>query len=303
MRVGKIILPALFFTLMSNGYIQSNDVKIYYEIVGDTARAPLLLLNGGPGLSHEYLREMRALAPYAQLVFYDQRGTGNSDKADRATYTMDANVEDLENLRRGLGFERVRVLGHSWGGILAQAYILKYPDAVTKLILADTFSSIGDLQATFDRMLAAVPPETRALYEKYERAGLYRDGDTYPPEYQAALEVAYQGIYISIPPPEYLQNSFSRIAYDVYRVMWGDESEFRITGTLKDFDFFPRLHEIRVPTLVLAGAHDMPTPAMTQKMADAIPNARCEIFEQSCHFPFLEEPEKFVRVLAEFFDA
>jgi proline-specific peptidase len=285
---------------MTNGTIQSNDVKIYYEIVGDASHEPLLLLNGGPGFPHEYLQEMRALAPFAQLVFYDQRGTGNSDKANRATYTIDANVEDLENLRRALGFERVRVLAHSWGGILAQAYILKYPNAVTKLILADTFSSIGDLQATFDRMSNAMPPETRALCEEYERAGLYKDGDAYPAEYQAALDIAYEPINISIPSPEYLQNSFARIAYDVYRTMWGEESEFRITGTLKDFDFYPRLHEIRVPTLVIAGASDMPTPAMAQKTVDAIPNAQLEIFEHSRHFPFLEEPEKFVQVVGEF---
>lgn len=288
---------------MPNGYLSSNDVRIYYEIVGDATHEPLILLNGGPGFSHDYLQDLRALVPYAQLIFYDQRGTGKSDKADVSTYTIDSNVEDLENLRRGLGLERVRVLGHSWGGILAQAYILKYPDAVTKLILADTFSSWADLQATFDRMLAAVPLETRAIYEKYERAGLYNNGDAYPPEYQAALDVAYEPIHISIPLPDYLQDSFAKIAYDVYRAMWGEESEFRITGTLKDFDFYPRLREIRVPTLVIAGASDMPTIAMAQKTADALPDARLEIFQHSRHFPFLEEPEKFVRVVSQFLGA
>jgi proline-specific peptidase len=285
----------------TRGYVASDGVKIYYERLG--AGEPLFLLNGGPGFPHEYLQELRALAPYAQLVFYDQRGTGNSDKADRATYTMDANVEDLENLRRALGLERVRVFGHSWGGILAQAYILKYPNAVTKLILADTFSSIADLQATFDRMLAALPPETRAVVAKCEHEGIYAHGDSYPPEYQAALDAAYEPIFISIPPPDYLQNTFARIAYDVYRTMWGEESEFRITGTLKDFDFFPRLHEIRVPTLVIVGASDMPTIAVAQKTVNAIPSARLKVFEHSRHFPFLEEPEKFVRVVSEFLRA
>lgn len=285
---------------MTNGYIQSGGTNIYYEIVGDAAGEPLLLLNGGPGFPHDYLQEMRALAPFAQLIFYDQRGTGKSDKADRATYTIDANVEDLENLRVGLGLERVRILGHSWGGILAQAYSLEFPAAVTKLILADTFSSWADLQATFDRMLASLPQETRAICEQCEREGLYKNGGMYPPEYQTALDVAYEPVHISIPMPEYLQDSFAKIAYDVYRTMWGEESEFRITGTLKDFDFYPRLNEIHAPTLVIAGASDMPTVAMAQKTADAIPNAHLEIFEHSRHFPFLEEPEKFLRVVGEF---
>lgn len=280
---------------METGYIASNDVNLYYEIVGDGA--PLLLLNGGPGMPHDYLQEMSARLPDARLIFYDQRGTGKSDQADPSTYTIDANVEDLENLRRGLNLDRVHMLGHSWGGMLAQAYVLKYPAAITKLILADTFSASADIDATLARMLAAVPPETRATIEKYEAAGIYGAGDEYPAEYQAALDVAYEPVNISIPLPDYLQNSFARIAYPVYKTMWGTESEFRVTGTLKDFDAFPRLHEIKIPTLVIVGGSDMPTIAMAERTAKGLPNARLEVFEHSRHYPFLEEPEKFSQVV------
>src|SRR6266496_1444201 len=100
---------------MENGFIDSNGVKIYYEIVGQGET--LLLVNGGPGFPHDYLQEMSARLPFARLIFYDQRGTGNSDKADPSTYTIGANVEDLENLRRGLQIERMQMLGHSWGGM------------------------------------------------------------------------------------------------------------------------------------------------------------------------------------------
>src|SRR5258707_5264950 len=106
---------------MESGFINSNGVKLYYEIVGQGE--PLLLLNGGPGMPHDYLQEMSARLPDVRLIFYDQRGTGNSDKADPSTYTIDTNVADLENLRRGLNLERVQMLGHSWGGMLAQAYV------------------------------------------------------------------------------------------------------------------------------------------------------------------------------------
>lgn len=283
---------------MDHGYVDSNGVKIYYEIVGQGE--PLLLLNGGPGMPHDYLQDLCARLPSARLIFYDQRGTGNSDKADPSTYTIDANVEDLENLRRGLNLERVQMLGHSWGGMLAQAYVLKYPQYVTKLVLADTFSAGADIDTTLARMLAAVPPETREVIEKYERVGIYGAGDKYPAEYQAALDVAYDPVNISIPPPGYLQNSFARIAYDVYKTMWGSESEFRVTGTLKDFDAFPRLHEIQMPTLVIVGGSDMPTIEMAERTTRAMPNAHLEIFEHSRHYPFLEEPDKFARVVGEF---
>ncbi len=110
---------------MSQGFITSNGLKLYYEIVGQGR--PLLLLNGGPGFSHAYLQSLSALKDDAQLIFFDQRGTGRSDKADPHDYTVDANVEDVEQLRQQLGLDDFILFGHSWGGMLAQAYICKYP--------------------------------------------------------------------------------------------------------------------------------------------------------------------------------
>ncbi len=283
---------------MRHGYITSQGLKLYYEIEGNGE--PLLLLNGGPGFPHDYLKDLRPLASAAQLVFFDQRGTGKSDKTDASGYTIDAHVEDVEQLRRELGLERCGVFGHSWGGMLAQAYVLKYPDHVSKLILADTFSSIEDCNATLARMRASVPDEVRAVYDKYEREGLYVGRDRYPDEYQAALDVAYEPVTISVPPPPALQNMFNHVAYDVYRTMWGEETDFKVTGTLAQFDVEARLHEIRVPTLVIVGASDMPTVAMAEETARAIPQARLEVFEHSRHFPFLEEPDKFLRIMREF---
>lgn len=284
--------------MTESGYIISYGLKLYYEMEGQGS--PMLLLNGGPGLSHEYLQSLKVLADRVHLVFYDQRGTGNSDPSPTREYTIPANVSDLENLRQGLGLDRFILFGHSWGGMLAQAYTLEFPQNVTRLVLADTFSSIADLNETLARMRAAVPPEIEAIYQKHELAGIYRQGDRYPNEYQAALEFAYEPVNLSVPAPDYLQHVFSRLSYPVYRTMWGEESEFKVTGTLAAFDVEARLHEIQVPTLVIAGAQDMPTVAMARKTAQAIPNAQLEIFPHSRHFPFLEEPQPFFEVLSAF---
>src|SRR5262245_2602226 len=99
--------------MQTHGFITSNGLKLYYEIEGEGD--PLILLSGGPGFSHEYLQPLRALASDAQLIFFDQRGTGRSDKADPRDYTVEANVEDVEQLRRELQLDRCMVLGHSWG--------------------------------------------------------------------------------------------------------------------------------------------------------------------------------------------
>lgn len=284
--------------MMTNGFINSNGLKLYYEIEGEGDA--VVLLSGGPGLSHEYLQPLRALASDAQLVFFDQRGTGRSDKANLQDYTVEANVEDVEQLRRELQLDSFILFGHSWGGMLAQAYALKYPTHVSKLILADTFSSVTELNLSLMRMRNAVPEATRAIYDRYEQEGLYKDRDRYPDEYQAGLEIAYEPVFISVPPPEYLQDVFSKLAYDVYRVMWGEESEFKVTGTLAQFDVTHQLPEIRVPTLVIVSTSDIPTVAMAQQTAQLIPDARLDVFEHSRHFPFIEEPDKFFNVIRQF---
>jgi len=283
---------------MTSGFITSSGLKLHYEIEGEGQ--PLVLLNGGPGLSHEYLQSSRVLASVAQLVFFDQRGTGQSDKANPKDYTVEANVEDVEQLRRQLQLDACILLGHSWGGMLAQAYVLKYAAHVSKLILANTFSSIADANATLRRMLDAVPSATRAIIDRYEQEGLYKDRDRYPAEYEAAAGVGYEPVFFSKPPPEYVRETLGKLAWDVYRAMWGEESDFKITGTLAAFDVAHQLHEIRVHTLVMVSRTDMPTVAMAQRTADLIPKARLEVFEHSRHFPFLDEPEKFFDVVRQF---
>lgn len=283
---------------MKKGYVQSGCYTLYYEIHGEGE--PVITLHGGPGFSHEGLKPLQALSDDFKVVFFDQRGTGDSDKADTRSYTIDANVEDIEQIRRYLNIGHCAIFGHSWGGMLAQAYTLKYPHNVSKLILADTFSSINDLNDSLARMRANLPPELQAVCDKYERQGLYKNGDRYPEEYQAAVDVAYMPVTISVPPPPFLKDMFSKIAFDVYRVMWGEESEFEITGTLAEFDVEQRLGEIQIPTLIIVGANDMPTVAMAEKTARLIPNARLEIFEHSRHYPFYEESEKFMQVMRQF---
>jgi proline iminopeptidase len=283
---------------LRNGFVTSNRLKLYYEIEGKGE--PLVLLNGGPGFSHEYLQPLRALAGDVQLVFFDQRGTGRSDKADPREYTIEANVQDVEQLRRELHLESILLLGHSWGGMLAQAYVLRYPKHVSKLILADTVSSIEELNTVLARMRNSVPESTQAVYDKHEQEGLYKNSDRYPEEYQIAVDAAYKPIMIDGPMPEHLKDMFSKVAYDVYRVMWGEESEFRVTGTLANFDVRHQLYNIRIPVLVIVGAKDMPTITMAEHSVRAMPNARLQIFEYSHHFPFIEEADKFLDVVREF---
>lgn len=279
-------------------FFTHQGLELFYETQGQGP--PLLLLSGGPGYPPNCFQVLRALAPHVRLIFFHQRGTGKSARARPGGYTIEANIQDIQQLRRHLGLESFMVFGHSWGGMLAQAYAVKHPARVSKLILANTFSSITDLNAVLARMRQSVPEATRAIYEQYEREGLYRGRDRYPKPYEDAVQQAYDPVFCSMPLPDYFLAEDAQLSWDVYRAMWGEETEFRVTGTLARFDVERHLCRIRSPTLVIVGARDMPTIEMARQTARAIPNARLEVFEHSRHFPFIEEPDKFLNVLREF---
>ncbi len=126
---------------MQEGYVDAHGVLIYYQIIGHGA--PLMIVHGGPGVSHDYL--MPYLLPLArnnQLVFIDERGSGRSEKLeDTSQYTVENMVEDVESVRQELHLGKISLMGHSFGGVLAQAYAFKYQQNLTHLILGGTFYS------------------------------------------------------------------------------------------------------------------------------------------------------------------
>ena len=132
------------------------------------------------------------------------------------------------------------------------------------------------------------------------RSGLFRDGDRYPKEYERVANEVYAPYYLRFMKkvPRELQNL--NIAFDVYRQLWGEAGEFRVTGEIRDWDAFRRLHRIRVPTLVLAGRYDQATPESALRIAGRIPQGECLIFERSGHFPFIDQRKLFLAAIEDF---
>jgi proline iminopeptidase len=282
------------------GYVKSSDqVKLYYLIVGE-GRDPLVLINGGPGLSHTELRELRYLSKYATLIYYDQRGTGKSKKISPEHYTVEANVQDLENLRKGLGLGTISILGFAWGASIALMYALTFPSNVRKLILVGEYSSATDIAKVFQSMRDNAPKHAQEIFEKYERLGLYSAGEKYPEEYLAAVQPTYNPYTIGPLVPNYLMKVFDDLNWDVYRALWGEESEFKITGALRNYDVRSRLKEIKVPVLMIYGANDLVPIEFAKRDAAQIPNSRLVVLEDAKHFCFIDQPKEFEKVVRDF---
>src|SRR2546421_1093857 len=173
---------------VQEGFVDTNGVLIYYTIVGKGA--PLMVVHGGPGASHDYfLPYLLPLARTNKVIFIDERGSGRSERLqDASKYTVENMVEDVEAVRLALGLGKINLLGHSYGGVLAQAYALKYQKNLTHLILGSTFASTRELNDALAKMKAAMPSDDREKLDSLEKTGLFGKGlpyerGRYPDEY------------------------------------------------------------------------------------------------------------------------
>ena len=289
------------------GFIDAHGVLIYYELMG--RGTPLVILHGGPGASHDYfLPYLLPLARQHRLVFIDERGSGKSEKLeDPSGYTVENMAEDVEAVRQGLRLGKIGLLGHSCGGVLAQAYALKYQRNLTHLVLCSTFHSTSKMNEVFRRMMAEMDPELRNRIESLEKAGLYGRGKVYERNrYSNGYMVAAWGeayfpyLYQRRPDPNYDPAANGIMSWDLYREMWGSSGEFIIDGNLKSVEYGDRLNSITVPTLITAGDHDECAPSISREMHEKISGSKLVILPQSGHMTFVDQPGLFLKAVGEF---
>ena len=260
----------------------------------------LFLLNGGPGLPCDYLRDphIRLADRGWRVVTYDQLGCGASDKpGDKSLWTIARYVEEVETVRRALGLGRIHLLGHSWGGWLGIEYGITYPQNLRTAILENTCADMPHLAGELGRLRAALGAETVAMMQSREA-----DGSLDHPEYQAAVTLLnYRHVCRLGDWPASLRRSVDDWNMDVYGTMQGP-NEFLYVGNLKDWNRIDRLHRITAPALVTVGKFDELTPACAMKMHLALPDSRLHVFPNSSHTPFYEEPDAYFAVLTAFLE-
>ena len=315
--IPALLLPLLMLTAaycqapenytLQDGFVDAHGVLIYYQALGQGT--PLLIVHGGPGASHDYfLPYLLPLARHHRLIFIDERGSGKSEKLDDPSgYTVENMVEDTEAVRQGLKLGRINLLGHSYGGVLAQAYALKYQANLTHLMLCSTFHSTSKMNEVFRRELADMTPELRDRILSLEKAGLFGKGkdyekNRYPNDYMIAAwaEGYFPYLYQRRPDPNYDPIANGNMAWDLYREMWGSHGEYVIDGNLKSVEYADRLKTIKVPTLITVGDHDECAPALSEEMHRLIAGSKLVILPQSGHMNFVDQPGLFVKTVNDF---
>ena len=294
---------------VQEGYIETNGVMLYVKMIGTSSGDPLFVLHGGPGASHEYfLPYLLGLAKDHRLLFIDERGSGKSQKlSDPAGYTIEQMVEDVEGIRKALRMGKIDLLGHSFGGALAQAYALKYQENLNHLVLASTWSSTKKMNEVLARMKEKLTPELRKRVEAMEKKGLYGQGkpyekNRYPNDYMIAAwgEGYFPFLYQKHPDPNYDPIASGIMSWDLYRQMWGSDGEFVITGNLKSVEYTDRLAELKVPTLLVVGDHDECDPELSRDMQAKIAGSSLTVLPSAGHMTFVDQPDLFTRELDEF---
>ena len=284
-----------------DGFVDACGAIVYYETIG--RGRPLMVLHGGPGAPHGYfLPYLLPLARHHRLVFMDERGSGRSERlANFKGYTLDNLACDANAVRRALGLKTVDVMGHSFGGILAQAYAIKYPATVRRLILAGTGSSAARVNADFKLIKDSLAPALRAQIDALELKGIIGADGAQVPEYRRLADEAEASYEYAGRPPQWDEHG-EAVGWDVLNEMWGSRSDFHIDGNLAGFDFVPALRKLLIPTLIILGDHDLVSTATADETRAAIADSKVIVLGGSGHMTFVDQTDAFLHEVSAFLD-
>ena len=274
--------------------------------VGEAGTRPaLVLLHGGPGYNCEYLRRFEQFAHTGRrVVRYDQIGGGRSTVADEhyvpGTFGVDVFRRELAALRSELGLAEVVLVGQSWGCMLALEHVLAGADGVRGLVLMSGLASVEEWNAETLRLRSELPADVLAVLEAEEAEG--RVGS---PAFKQAYAVWERTHVLRMDdPPPWEAEGLAMFEHDsrVYDLLTGG-AEFPtdgVLGELQQWDVRPRLHEVRVPTLLLSGRFDEATPAVMSTLHRGIAGSEWHVLDDSSHSCHTEQEALTMLLVADF---
>lgn len=293
------------YSKFSSSKVQIDNYTIHLEVKGEGDA--IFFLPGGPGNSHDYMQgNFGQYYKSNKVVFFDWLGRGQSDDAKNITeYSVEADVEMIEKLRKHLKLETISLVGHSYGSVPAQAYAIKYPNRVKKMVLISGFHSGAMWQAncdSYNHYAKTHFPEKWVKVDSLRKLG-YLSTDK-------ALKDVYGNFptkYIYYHNTKLKQNApkekYRGWADDVYSQIIGPDGDFDVSGSMIQQDYRRQLNSVTAKTLIIAGRYDgVSTPEFAVQYKTFMPQAQFEMFENSAHNPYLEEPEKFYPLFDTFFE-
>jgi len=275
-----------------------NGVEHYIKKIGEGE--PLLVLHGGPGLFHDYLTpHFNKLAAKYQVIFYDQRGSGKTHfPSDTSSITINNFVEDLEEIRKHLGLEKLNLVGHSWGGILAVNYGKKYPDNLAKLMLvAPGPATSAYFDETFNNMQGKrSDDDTKALIQSM-MSKEFEDRD--PATFKKTVLLNDK---VNLARQETVEELYAPITFTKENA-----NNLLLVSSIMEKNFFDfnltdDIDVIKCPTLIVIGDLDNVPFLSAQLITESMKNARLEVIKSACHYPFFETPKEFNKIMFDFLD-
>ncbi|ELR68434.1 hydrolase [Fulvivirga imtechensis AK7] len=268
------------------GFLTINGSEVFYKTMG--SGEPMIVIHGGPVLDHSYfLPHFETLAQNHRLIFYDQRACGRSSlEIDSATMSIAGFTDDIEQLRKALNLEKVDILGHSWGGLLAMHYAINYPENIDHLILSNSMPASTDGWQQEEAQLAARITREDSL----ERANIMASEEmqqrkasaikklmmlSFKTQFHDKSKLDSLNIYI---PDDFMQRSakFSHLGKD-----------------LMSFNLYDDLRQLNMSTLIIYGKDEPAASLSGKELEKIIPGSKLVVIENSGHFPFVEQPEAY----------
>jgi proline iminopeptidase len=278
---------------------------VWTKRVGNNPKLKVLLLHGGPGATHEYFEAFDSYFPGAgiEYYYYDQLGSAYSDQPkDPSLWTIDRYVDEVEQVRQALHLDKDNfcLLGHSWGGVLAIEYALKYQQHLKCLVISNMVDSIPAYNDYAHKVLMpAMDPKQLAEVQKLEAE--HRTDD---PRYMAILgPLHYEQHVLRMPEaqwPEPVTRSFGHINQQIYTLMQGP-SELGASGRLLNWDRSKDLHRITVPTLVIGAQYDTMDPKYMAGMAKKLPHGQFLLCPKGSHMAMYDDQQVYFDGLIGFF--
>ncbi len=290
------LIPSLVYSQPTeipefNGLKNINGTQIYFNIIGKGD--PLVIVHGGPGLAHNYLYEpFKQLADSYTLIFYDQRGCGNSSAINPDdSVKMNTLVEDLEQIRKEFRIEKLNLIGQSWGALISIEYCYKYPENVKQLLLLEpgpgSSEYLGEFQQTIMNRLS--DKDKNRIIEISQNPELRYN----PVLFNEFMNLRYKGYSLDSLYVEKMHMNY----FDSSKVVKFFSSSATFAPYLMSFNLYEKMKKIDLPVLIIHGEYDPIPNSAIERMSESFSNAELHIIKGSGHFVHIEKPEEYFSIV------